>query len=150
MGVSRNWREPRHDLEWQIKFAVHVAATAEGDIRIKELISALRVFPGENGGPPMAVWIDCHSRSWFKHLTPEDIVKLDGMPRDELAVLLTKWVLEAISNGLLSLSNPPLPSSGATNGASFLIAPADQHFQVVTYTYDPTGRHIPPAADGTL
>ncbi len=128
-----------HYLTERIATAQACAAAAAGDIRIKEFLEALRVFAIPSDGTPKGVFINCHNRFWFHTLTDGDIASIETSSSAELPNLITRWIQEAIRDGLLSLSNPPDPTYQRRSSASAAASPVGL---VTTFVYDANGNFV--------
>ena len=84
------------------------AADQAGDIRIKEFLRAMTIWPDvRSAGDPDSVSIMCHSKSWHRYFMPKDLAELRVLSDDALASRIGYWLQSAFEKNMLSLSNPP-------------------------------------------
>lgn len=126
----------------RITAARDIAAAVEYDIRIREFLRAITVgnwqsAVGSRSDPctpeRLELSVDCHFRSWYRCLLPDEMAQLAAMSQDELARTIGEWIQAALRDNMLSFSNPPLNSASPANRAVG---------SVVTFIYDKDCRLI--------
>jgi hypothetical protein len=135
-----------------------IAVAREGDIRIQEYLSAMKVgnrqpiptdtrwasvrehasVVGSRNGPAeperLELSVDCHFRSWHKSIQAEMAAQLELMTPEGLARTIAGWVQEAIKEELLLLSNPP--RDRAIDPTEHIVG------RIYTCMYDPNGNLV--------
>src|ERR1019366_4958463 len=95
-------------LTTRISAARDLAAEREGDIRIKEFLRALTIWPDASGQDNLSFTISCQFRSWHKWFLPGEADTLRRMNDEALANTIVGWIQGAFAKDLLSISNPPI------------------------------------------
>jgi hypothetical protein len=130
------------ELISQISDARYLAVENEPDLRMKEFLRALTIWPDARGKQFLSFSIECHGRSWYKQFLPGEAARIEAMRKDELANEITSWIQIAINAGALSLSNPP--ANGPT-GRSLISDAAWAQMppgSITTYVYDTGARRL--------